>query len=391
MTSIVLARGDGIGPEVADATVRILEAAGADLDIKEVLIGQRAFASGYDSGIESGTVDAIRDTGVMLKAPLMTPSGRGFKSLNVTLRQELELWANIRPAVAYPQLASPKPGLDMVIFRENSEDSYVGLTRDLDPDAYDALQRLFGEDFTGLGYQADGTESIGIQIISDKASERIVRAAFNYVAANKSGKSHAMSKPNILKATDGRFKAAFERVAAEYPEIASQFSIVDAGFGRVITYPDQEGVIVTQNLYGDILSDVFAFQAHGGLGLAPSVNMGGTRDNPVAMFEAVHGTAPDIEGQNKANPSAFLLSAIMMLRFVGQSDVALKIHNALMKTWEEGYATGDVRVGPMLQRQTLGTREFTEKVIANLGQIPSQEFSPSYLVDDYRAALPEGP
>lgn len=391
-TKIVLAKGDGIGPEIADATLQIIKAAGVDLDIQEVLVGEKAFEAGYETGIEPGAMDAVKQARIMLKAPMNTPSGGGFKSLNVTMRQELGLWANIRPAVSYPYHASPRDDVHVTVFRENTEGMYVGLTKDMSASDQQSLDHMFGQSFTDLGFEADGTVSFGVQIISDEAAGRIANAAFNYAAENGSAEVHGMSKPNILKATDGRFKQRFEDAANAHSGVSSRFSIIDAGFGNTAAYPVDKGVIVTQNLYGDVLSDVMAFQAHGSLGLAPSVNLGGTQDEPIAMFEAVHGTAPDIAGQGIANPSAFLLSALMMLKFIGHDQEAQTIHDALMKTWEDGTATGDIRLlgkDGKVTRGSLGTQDFAKAVIGNLGQKPSEEFVPNYMTDSLRAALPK--
>lgn len=431
---LVLARGDGIGPEVAEATLKIIEAAGVDLKVREFLVGESAFAAGHLSGIEEGTLDAVKETGIMLKAPLNTPSGGGFRSLNVTMRNELNLWANIRPAVSYPQLDSPRGDVNTTLFRENTEGMYIGLSKDVEMEDRSHIRGLFGFAYQDLGLRDKKDFSIAMQLISEEASSRIIRSAFDFARANGSAEVHAMSKPNIIKATDGRFERNYRRLAQEYNDVSSRFSIADAGFGQSAAYPQDRGVIVTQNLYGDFLSDVMAFQAHGSLGLAPSVNIGGDQANPIAMFEAVHGTAPDIAGQGKANPTAFLMSALMMLKFAGEEDAARKIHDAVMKTWEDGQATGDVKLlkeheveaefraeldglvnhavngwyvndlykkrneimekfanrhEKRSERGSLSTSEFTASVIGNLGQKPKDDYAPCYLEDDYRALLPE--
>lgn len=432
-TQIVLVKGDGIGPEVADATMEIIKAAGLDLDVQEFLVGESAFNAGYANGIQDGALEAVKECGIMLKAPLNTPSGGGFTSLNVTMRRELDLWANVRPAVSYPQIDSPRGDVNTTLFRENSEGMYVGLTKDVELADRAHIRGLFGFGYQDLGLRDKTDFSIALQLISDEASSRIIRAAFDFARANDSVELHAMSKPNILKATDGRFKNNYLELAEQYSDVDSRFSIADAGFGQSAAYPQDTGVIVTQNLYGDFLSDVMAFQAHGSLGLAPSVNIGGNQDKPIAMFEAVHGTAPDIEGQGKANPTAFLFSALMMLKFTGHEDAAQTIHDAVMKTWEDGLATGDIKLSKeheveaefnaMLnkivdmtqsnpyqdeiykarnelrtmfenrkevksERGTLSTQEFKDAVIANLGQKPANDYAPCYLEDDYRALLP---
>ena len=413
-TKIVLVKGDGIGPEVADATIEIIKAAGVNLDIEEFLVGESAFDAGFTNGIQDGALEAVKECGIMLKAPLNTPSGGGFTSLNVTMRRELDLWANVRPAVSYPQIDSPRGDVNTTLFRENSEGMYVGLTKDVDIlEDMPHMRSLFGG-FTirDLDLKNKGDFSIGLQVISDKGASKIIRAAFDFARANGSAEVHAMSKPNILKSTDGRFKNNYLKLMPDYEDVVSRFSIADAGFGQSAAYPQDRGVIVTQNLYGDFLSDVMAFQAHGSLGLAPSVNIGGDQENPVAMFEAVHGTAPDIAGQGKANPTAFLLSALMMLKFTGHEAEAQTIHDALMKTWEDGRATGDIKLKkagkkqglfervanaiadkptqnpPIIERGTMNTQEFTKAVIGNLGQKPKGDYKPCYLEDNYRALLP---
>jgi len=384
---VVLAKGDGIGPEISQNVIEILDAAGAKINFHEVILGGEAFALGYEDGIEPGAVEKMKQYGLVLKAPLATPSGGGHESVNVMLRRELKLWANVRPVTSIPFFKSQRDDMDLTLIRENTEGMYVGLTDILTPEAAEALTALFGQKFAQLGCETDGSTSFGVQIISDKASTRIVQAAFDFARANGCANVVGLSKPNILKSTDGRFRDCFAEVAAATPEVASKFMIIDAGLGDVVAYPKRRGVVVTQNLYGDVGSDVLAMQAHGSLGLAPSANIGGDRENPIAMFEAVHGTAPDIAGQGKANPTAFLISSLMMLRFVGQSDVALRIHNALLHTWARGEATGDI-VYTHGTRGSCGAQEFTDQVISNLDAEPLDLVDAGYMRDDYRSILP---
>lgn len=342
VTTIAVADGDGIGPEIMAATRRILDAAGAPLRYEPVAVGASAYAAGHAGGIEPGAWDVLRRTKVLLKAPITTPQGGGFKSLNVTLRKTLGLYANVRPCRAYaPYVATLHPAMDVVIIRENEEDVYAGIEHRQTDDVVQCLKL----------YSVSGTE-------------RIIRYAFEFARSNGRRKVTCMTKDNIMKMTDGLFHRVFREVAAEYPDLEHNHMIVDIGAARLATRPDTFDVVVLPNLYGDILSDVAAELA-GSIGLAGSANIG----EHVAMFEAVHGSAPDIAGRDIANPSGLLLAAVQMLVHVGQTAAAERIHNAWLRTIEDGVHTADIaRDG--LSTQTVGTRAFADAVIARLGERP---------------------
>lgn len=339
---ITVAYGDGIGPEIMKATLKILEAAGAQLDIEEIKVGMSVYEQGIKSGIEDSAWDSLRRTKVFLKAPITTPQGGGVKSLNVTIRKSMGLFANVRPCVAYhPFVETLHPDMDLVIIRENEEDVYAGIEHRQTQEVTQCLK-----------------------LISQPGSERIIRYAFEYAKQNNRKKVTCFSKDNIMKITDGLFHKTYDQVALEYPEIENEHWIVDIGAARLADTPDMFDVIVMENLYGDILSDVAA-EITGSVGLGGSANIGAE----VAMFEAIHGSAPTIAGKNIANPSGLLLSAVMMLVHVGQPEVAEKIHNAWLKTIEEGIHTPDI-FNRGVSHMRVGTEEFTENVIMRLGQIP---------------------
>lgn len=346
-TPITVAHGDGIGPEIMAATLKILEAAKADLAIETINIGEQVYLSGIMSGIEANAWNSLRSTKVFLKAPITTPQGGGVKSLNVTVRKTLGLYANVRPCVAYsPFVETRHPDMDVVIVRENEEDLYGGIEHQQTQDVVQCLK-----------------------LISRPGSERIVRYAFEYAKQNNRKKVTCFTKDNIMKLTDGLFHKVFNEIAAEYPQIESEHWIIDIGTAKLADRPEQFDVIVVPNLYGDIISDVAA-EITGSVGLGGSANIG----DHCAMFEAIHGSAPDIAGQNIANPSGLLLGAVMMLVHINQTEVATKIHNAWLKTLEDGIHTGDI-YNPEHSKQKVGTQEFAEAVIERLGSVPSQ-FTP---------------
>ncbi|MEM8874179.1 MAG: NADP-dependent isocitrate dehydrogenase [Planctomycetota bacterium] len=343
-TAITVARGDGIGPEIMDATLRILEAAGAELEIEEVAIGEAVYKSGITSGIGEEVWASLERTGVFLKAPITTPQGGGYKSLNVTTRKTLGLYANVRPCVAYaPFVRTKHAGMDVVIVRENEEDTYAGIEHQQTDEVVQCLK-----------------------LVSRPGCERVIRYAFDYAVRNGRKKVTCMTKDNIMKLTDGMFRKVFDEVAAEYPDIQSDHFIIDIGAARMADTPEQFDVVVTMNLYGDILSDIAA-QVAGSVGLAPSANIGKT----CAMFEAIHGSAPDIAGQDIANPSGLLLAGVMMLRHLGQHDAAARVHNAWLAAVEGGIHTSDMR-GEHHNEPAIGTVAFADAVIARLGQAPKQ-------------------
>jgi isocitrate dehydrogenase len=345
-TDICVARGDGIGPEIMDATLRILQEAGAVLDITEIGIGLSVYEEGISSGVSPDAWDKIREHQVLLKAPITTPQGGGVKSLNVTLRKTFGLYANIRPCRSYaPFVHTHHPEMDLVIVRENEEDTYAGIE-----------------------HQQTREVTQCLKLITRPGCEKIIRHAFAFTKQQGRKKLTCMTKDNIMKHTDGLFHQVFNEVAAEYPEIETEHMIIDIGSARLATRPGSFDVIVAPNLYGDIISDIAADVA-GSVGLAGSANLG----RQVSMFEAIHGSAPDIAGQNIANPSALLRGACMMLVHLGQREVAEKVENAWLKTIEDGMHTADIYTEKSVEK--LGTREFAQAVIDRLGQEP-ETFDP---------------
>lgn len=341
-TPITVAYGDGIGPEIMSATLDIIQAGGAQLDIQVIEIGEKVYLAGNPAGIAPSAWDSLRRTKVFLKAPITTPQGGGYKSLNVTTRTTLGLYANVRPCVSYhPFIQTKHPGMNVTIIRENEEDVYGGIE-------YRQTQQM--------------TECL--KLISRPGSEKIVRYAFEYARRNARKKVTCFAKDNIMKITDGLFHRVFAAVAKEYPEIENEFWIVDIGAAKLADTPQAFDVLVLPNLYGDILSDVAA-QIAGSVGLAGSANIG----DVCAMFEAIHGSAPRRANQNVANPSGLLMGAILMLVHIGQSEVAARVHNAWLKTIEDGIHTYDI-YKPEVSRTKVGTKEFAAAVVARLGQMP---------------------
>ena len=340
--TVAIARGDGIGPEIMDATLRVLEAAQAGLDYRPVEVGEKVYLQGHSSGIEPEAWQTLRDTGVLLKGPITTPQGGGVKSLNVTIRKTLGLYANVRPCIAYdPYIPIKHPHLDLVIIRENEEDLYAGIEHRQTDDVYQCLK-----------------------LITRPGTERIVRYAFEYARRRGRRKVTCLSKDNIMKLTDGLFHKVFDEIGAEYPDLQREHMIVDIGMARLANAPHLFDVVVTPNLYGDIVSDIAA-EISGSVGLAPSANIG----ENFAMFEAIHGSAPTIAGQNTANPSGLLLSAVKMLAHLGLGDKAMLIHNAWLRTIEDGVHTVDIFRADCSQ-ECVGTKEFASAVIERLGEQP---------------------
>src|SRR6266545_3697075 len=341
---ITVAYGDGIGPEIMEATLHILKEAGAKLAIEKIEIGEKVYLSGNSSGIDPSAWDSLRNTKVFLKAPITTPQGGGYKSLNVTTRKTLGLYANVRPCVSYPPFVKTKhPNMDIVIVRENEEDTYAGIEHRQTADVMQCLK-----------------------LISRPGSEKIVRYAFEYARRYRRRKVTCFTKDNIMKMTDGLFHRVFEEIGAAYPDIEKEHWIVDIGAAKLADTPETFDVIVMPNLYGDILSDVAA-QIAGSVGLAGSANIG----DRCAMFEAIHGSAPRRAGQNLANPTGLLLGAVMMLVHIGQEDVAERVHNAWLKTIEDGVHTYDIFTEG-LSREKVGTKEFARAVVARVGQSPEK-------------------
>lgn len=343
MQRITVAKGDGIGPEIMNATLKILKAAGAQLEFDEIEVGEKVYLAGNTAGIAKESWDIIRKNKIFLKAPITTPQGGGYKSLNVTTRKFLGLYANVRPCVSlHPFVQTKHPQMDIVIIRENEEDLYAGIEHQQTDEVVQCLK-----------------------LISRPGCEKIIRYAFEYAKQYGRKKVTCFTKDNIMKQTDGLFHKIFDEIAAEYPEIINEHWIIDIGAAKMADTPEAFDVIVMPNLYGDVLSDVAA-QITGSVGLAGSSNIG----EECAMFEAIHGSAPRIAGQNKANPSGLLQGAILMLTHIGQTEVAEKIQNAWLKTIEEGIHTYDIyKEGT--SKQKLGTQEFADAVIANLNQKPT--------------------
>lgn len=341
-TPITVAHGDGIGPEIMDATLQILEAAGAAIEPEIIEVGEKLYLQGNTTGLGDDAWESIRRTKVFLKAPITTPQGGGYKSLNVTIRKTLGLYANVRPCVSYhPFVDTKHPKMDLVIVRENEEDLYAGIEH----------------------RQTDEVAQC-LKLITLPGSEKIIRYAFEFAKLNGRKKVTCFSKDNIMKITDGLFHKAFDRIAKDYPDIENEHWIVDIGTALLADRPESFDVIVLPNLYGDILSDVAA-QITGSVGLGSSANIG----KDIAMFEAVHGSAPDIAGKGIANPSGLLLSAVNMLVHIGQPKIASIIHNAWLKALEDGIHTGELyKEG--LSTQKVGTKGLAEAIIARLGQKP---------------------
>ena len=350
MTRITVAKGDGIGPEIMDATLEIIVAAGAKIEVDEIEVGEKVYLAGNTAGIAPEAWDTIRKNKVFLKAPITTPQGGGYKSLNVTTRKFLGLYSNVRPCMSlHPFVKTKHPIMDIVIVRENEEDLYAGIEHQQTDEVVQCLK-----------------------LISRPGCEKIVRYAFEYAKQQNRKKVTCFTKDNIMKQTDGLFHQVFDEIAKEYPEIENEHWIIDIGAAKMADTPEAFDVIVMPNLYGDVLSDVAA-QITGSVGLAGSANIG----EECSMFEAIHGSAPRRAGQNVANPSGLLQGAIMMLNHIGQTEVAEKVQNAWLKTLEDGIHTYDI-FKDGTSKQKVGTKEFALAVIANLGNKPSVLKSVSY-------------
>ena len=337
---ISVAHGDGIGPEIMDATLKILKAANARLDFQEVVIGKGAYEAGYKSGVSPKAWDSIRRTKVLLKAPVITPPDSRYKSPNVIIRKMLGMYANVRPCVAYaPFIPTRHQGMNVVIIRENEEDLYAGIE-----------------------HRQTGEVTQCTKLISRPGCHKIVRYAFEYARSHYRKKVTCFTKDNIMKMTDGLFHKTFTAVAQEYPDIESEHWIVDIGTAKVADTPESFDVLLAPNLYGDILNDMTA-QLAGSIGMAGSANFGGE----CAMFETVHGAVPHRAGLDQANPSGMLMAAVMMLNHIGQPFVAEWIHNAWLKTIEDGINTYDIH---RPDTTLVGTSRFAQEVISRLGSEP---------------------
>lgn len=341
---ITVAAGDGIGPEITQAVLRILGSAGCGLEYDHIEVGEKVYLSGNSSGIPAEAWETLRRNPVFLKGPITTPQGSGYKSLNVTIRKTLGLYANVRPCRSFhPFVRTQHPNMDVVVVRENEEDLYAGIEHRQTTDVFQCLK-----------------------IVSLPGTEKIIRYAFEYAHANGRKKVTCLVKDNIMKVTDGMFADMFRRVGKEYPGLQQEVQIIDIGTARVATQPDRYDVIVTLNLYGDIISDVTA-ELTGSVGMAGSANIG----DRISMFEAIHGSAPDIAGQGIANPSAMLNAACMMLVHLGMPEKAEAIQNAWLCTLEDGLHPGDIHQEG-ISKKRVGTIEFADAVIERLGRKPQQ-------------------
>ena len=348
---ITIAYGDGIGPEIMEAVLSILKAADAPIEPEYVDVGKKIYLSGNATGIPQSAWESLQRTQVLLKAPITTPQGGGYKSLNVTIRKAMGLYANVRPCRSLAPIVETKhPDMDTVIIRENEEDLYAGIEYRQTQEAYQCLK-----------------------LITRHGCEAICQFAFDYARRFNRQRVTCMSKDNIMQMTDGLFHQVFDEVSQHYPEIETDHYIIDIGTARIASRPEDFDVVVTENLYGDIISDIAA-EIVGSVGLAGSANIG----RNVAMFEAIHGSAPDIAGQGKANPSGLLNGAIMMLVHLGAYDKASLIENAWLKTLEDGIHTPDIYKEDKSQQQAT-TQSFAEAVIERLGHKPSQ-----FKVADYQ-------
>ena len=351
---ITVAYGDGIGPEIMESVLKILSHAKTGLEIETIEIGEKIYKKGFSSGISDDVWEVIKRNKVLLKAPITTPLGKGYKSLNVTFRRTLELFANIRPSLSYYPYVGKFKNMDVVIVRENEEDLY-----------------------SGIEYKITKNSTMAMKLLSTSGCEKIIRYAFEYARINRRKKVTCVTKSNILKITDGCFQEIFLKIAPEYPNINSDHMLVDIASAKLANNPENFDIVVTLNLYGDIISDI-ASEVSGSVGLAGSANIG----KEYAMFEAVHGSAPDIAGKNIANPSGLLNSAIMMLKHLGKNNEAEMIYNAWLKTIEEGLHTADI-FNPEKSKKRLSTSEFTQAVIDNFDK------KPNLLVSKFQSAVNE--
>jgi len=329
--TITLIPGDGIGPEIIAATVRILEATGVDIEWETHILGAQAHEK-FGTTLPESTIESIKKNKVALKGPQMTPVGKGFTSVNVGLRKALDLYANVRPIKALPNVPCRYPGLDLVVMRENTEGLYVGLEHTVVPGVVESLK-----------------------VITEKASTRIARYSFEYAVANGRKRVTAVHKANIMKLSDGLFLECFYNVAKNFPDIEADDKIIDNCCMQLVMRPEQFDVLVLENLYGDIVSDLCAGLI-GGLGMAPGANIG----EQGAVFEAVHGSAPDIAGQGIANPTAILMSGIMMLRHLGEHDAADRTQRAMLDVFAEGKTLTKDLGG------TAKTNEFARAIVEKL-------------------------
>jgi len=341
--AITVAAGDGVGPEILQAVLMLLEAAGAQVEPEFVEIGTQAYAQGFGSGISDAAWDSIRRTQVLLKGPVSTPRGRAYKNINVTLRKALGLFANVRPCLSYhPFVPTRHPALNVVVIRENEEDLYGGTE-----------------------YRQTTDVVQGLKLVSRPGCEKIIRYAFEYAQIHGRRKISAFTKDKVMEFTDGFFHELFREIAKAYPDMICEHQSLDLGTARLSEEPERFDLIVIPNLYGDILSDLVTQITTGSVALSGATNFG----NDCAMFETIHGSAEDLAGQDLANPSGLLLAAIMLLVHIDQQDIAQTLHNAWLSTLEAGLHTADIyREG--LSQQKLGTQAFAQAVLERLGQTP---------------------
>jgi isocitrate dehydrogenase len=341
---ITVAYGDGIGPEIMSAALEILQAGGGVFDMDEIEIGEKVYREGHTSGIRDEAWQKIVDNRVLFKAPITTPQGGGYKSVNVTIRKTLGLFANVRPVKAlHPFVSTKHPQMDAVIVRENEEDLYAGIEHRQTREVVQCLK-----------------------LITRPGCEKIIRYAFEYAKNAGRNKVTCMTKDNIMKLTDGLFHKVFDEIAGEYGDIESEHWIIDIGAAKFADAPENFDVIVTPNLYGDVLSDISA-QIAGSVGIAGSANIG----QACSMFEAIHGSAPRRAGQNIANPSGLLMGGIQMLNHLGQNEAAERIENAWLKTIEDGIHTYDI-YNESHSRKKVTTSEFAGAIIERLGERPQK-------------------
>ena len=356
--AITVAYGNGIGPEIMQAVLNIMIEAEAAIKPEVIEIGEEVYKKGSATGIEESSWDSFNKTRVFLKAPITTPQGGGFRSLNVTIRRKLGLYANVRPCVSYyPFVPTKHPKMNIIIIRENEEGLY-----------------------TGIEYQQSNEVIQCLKLVSKSGSRRINQFAFEVALKNKRKKVTCFTKDNIMKRTDGLFRKIFEEVGENYPQFEKEHWIVDIGAAKLADSPENFDVVVLPNLYGDILSDVAA-QISGSVGMAGSANIG----KDFAMFEAIHGSAPRRAGKNIANPSGLLQAAVLMLIHLDQTKVAEKIQNAWLKTLEDGIHTYDIYQED-ISKKKVGTKEFAEAIIKRLGEIPQTLKAVSYKSDSKRIA-----
>ena len=330
MRTITLIKGDGIGPEICDSVVKIIDASGIMIDWDIQTAGEDVIEI-EGTPLPQRVIESVKRNKIALKAPVTTPIGKGFRSVNVQLRKELDLYANLRPCKNLPNVKSKFNNVDIVVVRENTEDLYAGIERLVDEDTAES-----------------------IKVITRKASERIAQFAFDYALKNNRKEVCVVTKANIMKLSDGLFLNSFRKIGEKYPQILKREILVDNLCMQLVQNPNQFDTLVLPNLYGDIVSDLCAGLI-GGLGVAQGANIG----CDCAVFEPVHGSAPDIKGQNKANPTALLLSAVEMLKYIGENKYALKIEQALFETLNSGVYTADLG-------GNYSTSQFTDEIIKNL-------------------------